>query len=140
MSGPMSWRDLFGEVAGDFERKCKLALMIDDDVINELIKRVQGTLSGYNLDRPSPAKIAGHLSFWIRKLKPISFDPRCDRKYLAVNEMVGILLGLAICRRFGKGNFALPPARVRSDWVRSLRFHSHSPHSTALMFEMMFRG
>ncbi len=48
-------------------------LILDLGALKDVQYRVEKTLKGYGLERgPNPFKAAGHLVFWIRRLKPIS--------------------------------------------------------------------
>ena len=123
------------------EHSLNLSLTIDRDIVREIAAEAEKTLAGLQMtSSPNVAKIAGHVAFWIRKLKPIAHAADSPHRFLAVNELVGILVGMGICRSYfddtRKETVELPK-RVMNDWIASLRHHSHSPHSCALMFELL---
>ncbi len=63
-----------------------------------------------------------------------------SNKFLAINELVGLLVGLSISRRYfddhSKEKFTIP-SRILTDWTSSFRVNSHSPHSSAIAFELL---
>ena len=135
------WKNVLFEIAGELEPRFMLKLNIDSDVVEEMEHHLRRTLSHLSLGtRPNVAKIAGHVSFWIRKLKPISFSEDSPNKLLVINELVAVLVGGGICARYfddtSKSSFVLSK-RLLYDWSSSLRFNSHSPHSCAITFEML---
>ncbi|MBF0626272.1 MAG: hypothetical protein HQL82_15895 [Magnetococcales bacterium] len=138
MFSELNWRAVFQEHVEACERAFNMSLIVDLDIVNELESMVGRTILGYGLAKPNAAKLAGHVSFWIRKLKPISFAADSRHKYLAINELVGLWVGLSLCKRFGGQGFKMPSERIRVDWISSMRAHSHSPHGSALSFEMLF--
>ncbi|MBF8272939.1 MAG: hypothetical protein HW380_2044 [Magnetococcales bacterium] len=135
--GELVWRTIFDEVVGDIERKFGLCLIVDQDVVDELTAKTQTTLASYGLHLPNEAKIAGHLSFWIRRLKPISHCEKSERKWLAINEAVGLYVGISLCEKFSEKKFRKPSRRIMLDWITSMRVNSHSPQGTALAFEVL---
>lgn len=141
--GNVDWRAILATVAEDCEQTFDLSLLIDEDIIKEVEAFSDQSLDRYGLRRPNVPKIAGMITFWFRKLKPISFSSDTEAKFLAINELVALLLGLSICfeymddqRSLGFCPSNLSP-RIFHDWVNSLRVHSHSPHSTTLIFEIL---
>lgn len=123
---------------------CPDTLTLDRDIVREIAERAKETVGSYNKDSPNVPKIAGHIAFWIRKLKPVGFEPRASEKFLAVNELVSLYVALAFCDQYHERRsqhhraviYRIPP-RVVVDWATTMRFHSHSPHSTALLFEIL---
>ena len=123
---------------------CPDTLLLDRDIVREIAERAKETVGSYNKDRPNIPKIAGHIAFWIRKLKPVSFSPDTTEKFLAANELVSLYVALAFCDQYHRRRsehhraiiYRLSP-RVILDWATTMRFHSHSPHSTAMIFEIL---
>ncbi len=137
----VDWNAVFVRVVGEVESHYGLKLFIDATTIREVGERAGLSLESLNMDSvPNVAKVAGHVAFWIRKLKPVSFAPDSPNHLTVVNELVSLLVGVAICRTYfddrSKGSFDIPP-RILFDWVGSMRFNSHSPQSTAISFELM---
>nr|CRH06591.1 Protein of unknown function [Candidatus Magnetococcus massalia] len=138
MMSHLDWRAILSEIANSLGEKYDLHLDIDVQVVEEIEAHVGRTMTEYGLN-PNIAKLAGHATFWIRKLKPISHRDTSPSRNLAINEEVSVIVGLALCRRFGPRSFSIEP-KVLYDWVVSLRAHSHSPHGSTLVFEMLTRG
>ena len=134
------WIDIVEEVCEDAERRFGLQLRIDEAVVEEMAIAAKNGLRGYGADQPNPAKVAGHVSFWIRRLKPVSHREDTVARLYVVNEWIALKVGLAICEEYfenqRKPSFDLPP-RVLTDWVISLHVNSHSPHSLAFAFEIL---
>jgi len=134
-------QEVLSDAATLCERVYGLSLTIDRDVLREISEQAEGTLFQLNMSTlPNVAKVAGHVAFWIRKLKPIAHAPDSTHKMLTINEIVGILVGVGICQKYfddqTRKGFRLPK-RIMLDWVMSLRTHSHSPHSCAITFEFL---
>lgn len=137
----INWVGVMNEAAALCEHTYGVALEIDLDVIREISLKANETLSALNMNTlPNVAKVAGHVAFWIRKLKPISHARNSTNKLLTINEVTGILVGVGICNRYfddrSRKHFRLPD-RIMKDWASSLRNHSHSPHSCAIAFEFL---
>lgn len=103
--------------------------------------KANDTLSALNMSTmPNVAKVAGHVVFWIRKLKPVSHSAGSVNKLLTINEVIGILVGVSICQHYfddhSKAQIRFSD-RIMKDWASSLRNHSHSPHSCAISFEFL---
>ena len=134
------WRDIFDEIVNWTEEKFELCLIVDKEILKEIEVRAEETLRGYQLSRPNLAKIGSSLTFWIRKLKPISFAENSKARLFVINELVALLLGLSICMRYHddytKEDFSIP-IRIFHDWVTSLRYNSHSPYGTSISFELL---
>ncbi len=142
----VEWREILTWLLAHFERKYDCTLHVDGDVLDEVRKHTVLSLGEYGLARPNIAKIAGVFSFWFRKLKPLSYSSNSSARYTAVNEYVGLVVGLALCEKYkadlgnSKFRIAAIPQRLLSDWVNSLRFHSHSPNSATMSFELITTG
>lgn len=129
------------DAASLVERVCDLKLEIDADILKEISEQADGTLDQLNMNTmPNVAKVAGHVTFWIRKLKPVTHAKNSKNKLLTINEVIGILVGVGICQTYfddkSKTGFSFPN-RIMKDWAMSLRSHSHSPHSCAIAFEFL---
>ena len=54
------------------EAAYKVKLSLDSDIVAEISSHLRRTMDAIPMDTdPNVAKIAGHVTFWIRKLKPI---------------------------------------------------------------------
>jgi len=138
VSDSLSWRIILAELADRLAGRYNLHLEIDLQILEEIQSQMDRTLTEYGQNH-NIAKIAGHSSFWIRKLKPVLHKNTSPIKNLSINEELSVFVGLALCRRFGPRRFKIDPC-VLYDWVVSLRTHAHSPHSSTLMFELLTRG
>ena len=137
----INWITIFEELTNKLEVRYDLDLMVDVVVLEEVGAMAKSTLDSLNMDStPNVAKTAGHVSFWIRKLKPISHAEKSNSHFTAINELAGLLVGLAICTRYFddtvKENITMNN-RILFDWVNSMRLNSHSPSSTSISFEML---
>lgn len=140
----IQWEPIFERLCRRLERRWECTFAIDREILIEVADKTQATLAGLNdTSVPNVAKVAGHVSFWIRKLKPISYAAQSPAtgKFLAINEYVGLMVGLGICHEYlddsRKAFFQDPPSRILRDWVVSFRVNSHSPHSTQIAFELL---
>lgn len=131
----LKWRIILKEIASTLEERFQVDLMIDNYVLAEIEQMVRSSLKSYHLNDPNVPKVAGHISFWIRKLKPLSHAPGSQGVYTAINELASLMVGVSLCRRFGADS-VIPP-RILKDWATSLRLNSHSPHGTAIAFELI---
>ncbi len=142
----VNWEVIIQEMADFCEQKFDTKLLIDRTILAEVEAMVEDTLRGFQISTPNIAKVASSLAFWIRKLKPISYDyaQGAQNHFLAINELVGLLVGLSICVRYYDDDSApesLPiPTRILTDWVHSYRVNSHSPHSSVIAFELFNRN
>ena len=137
----VNWVSVLGEAAALCERVYGVSLDIDRDIVREISIKANDTLAALNMNTmPNVAKVAGHVAFWVRKLKPVSHSANSKNKLLTINEVIGILVGVGICSRYfddhSKPLIRLPD-RIMKDWASSLRNHSHSPHSCAISFEFL---
>ncbi len=142
----VSWREILTWLLIWFERGNDCELIVDREILNEVQKHTRMSLGNYGLPRPNIAKIAGVFSFWFRKLKPLHYSLDSNTRYTAVNEYLGLMVGLALCEKYkadlGNSEFKIAaiPKRLVLDWVNSLRVHSHSPNSTTMSFELITTG
>jgi hypothetical protein len=133
------WSQVLFDATTLCERSNDVKLCIDRDIVKEISEKANASLAALNMQTiPNVAKVAGHVAFWIRKLKPIYHAADTPNKLLTCNEVIGILVGIGICQRYfddhSKQGIHLS-SRVAKDWAASLRTHSHSPHSCAIAFE-----
>ncbi len=67
------WQAVLSDAATLCERAYGVSLTIDRDILREISEQAEGTLLQLNMSTlPNMAKVAGHVAFWIRKLKPIA--------------------------------------------------------------------
>ncbi|RJF81880.1 hypothetical protein D3877_17435 [Azospirillum cavernae] len=140
MIGNIKWEELVCAVCQTIEERFDVLLDIDGEALDELDEIAKRTIGSYELAHPNPAKVAGHVVFWFRRLRPVTHRPESQNKLLVANETAALYLGLSICDLYrGEGSketFHLP-ARVMKDWIASLRYNSHSPHAIAIAFEIL---
>ena len=147
MSLNVKWMDLLYEVAEEDERLfaargVQFTVCIQRPVAEEVGQRIERSITLDGIERGNAAKIAGVTAFWIRKLKPLYIEPSAEtpKTYAFINELVSLQVGVAICNRYfsdaGLRGVRLN-RRVLKDWLTSFRYHSHSPSSSIISFEMM---
>lgn len=141
LTANVDWEKVLYATASHLEKKQNIKVDIDPHVVFDVGNMVNKSLDDIGLDNPNVAKIAGQLAFWIRKLKPLRLSPDSPNKLLTVNEHVALLVGLALCNKYRDDNskekpLRLPP-RIFRDWLQSFRYHSHSPHSSMISFELL---
>lgn len=139
----VNWREILMEIAGNISTEFDLNILVEDFVVQEISDRIDNSLNHIEFDNPNVAKIAGIVAFWVRKLKPFHYDfdeMANSGKLHPLNELVAVQTGLAICSLYkddySLDNIRLSP-RVLKDWLHSLRYHSHSPYSSILAFELL---
>lgn len=141
MIANIDWSSILHRVVEHLEASLNVSLVIDDDIVREIQTQADETVKSFKKERPNVAKVAGSVAFWIRKLKPISHHEDCTRKYLAINELAGLYVGIAICGRYFDNairiDFNKINPRVVSDWAISLRRNAHSPHGLVMAFEIL---
>lgn len=137
MISDIVWRVIFDEMTRYFEKRFDIILDIGGEILDEIETMMSQSLMICRLDDPNVAKVSGHIAFWIRKLKPINHARGSINKYLTINELVGLFVGLALCARFSESPVVKPTPRILHDWEVSLRYNSHSPQSTAMIFEII---
>jgi hypothetical protein len=140
MIGNIDWVALVDPICQLIESTYDVKLKIDSDSLKELDAVATKTIGTYDIRHPNPAKVAGHVVFWFRRVKPLSYADDTPAKCFAVNEMAALWLGLAICDQHhgDESRIAMSlPARVAKDWISSLRYNSHSPHALATAFEVL---
>lgn len=126
------------------EKSCTCTVIVDMYTLAECLEKTGESLGrdfpssqapgGYDL---SPYKLAGILCFWIRKLKPFRVADRVLRNG-NVNEALGFLTGLSLV--LGQNpklrSPEIPPSFIH-DIIKSFRYNSHSPNSSAFIFESL---
>ena len=143
MISNIDWRDVLSNIAVDISAEFDLNIMVEEFILKEIDDCINDSLDSMNMKNPNVAKIAGVVAFWVRKLKPFSYtqdEGAKGNKFHALNELIGIQAGLAICNfykdDYSRTEFHLSN-RLLQDWLHSLRFHSHSPHSSLFAFELL---
>ncbi|MDR1684966.1 MAG: hypothetical protein LBR82_00735 [Desulfovibrio sp.] len=143
MQNNVDWKKLLIEVAGSVSDGMNISICVENFILDEISERIEASLTNLHIERPNVAKIAGIVAFWVRKLKPFFYDPvetATGGKLTTLNEMIAVQSGLTICKTYkddwSKENFHLSD-RLLFDWLHSLRFHSHSPHSSLFAFELL---
>ena len=136
----INWLEILEKAVSTVEKNLEVKLIIEHLVVEEIKKYILATSN--NLEtRPNVAKSAGLVAFWIRKLKPVSHHPDSEKTNTLVNEVIAIHTGLGICKNyFDDGTKDKPwkyDGRVVTDWANSLRYNSHSPHSSMILFEFI---
>jgi hypothetical protein len=144
MLNRINWLSILVSIVQYNEKKLDTSLTIDKEIVQEIQIMAQKSLDSFNQDEPNIAKVASAVSFWIRKLKPIGYDNiNIKNKVLHINELIGLMVGLSVCAGYIK-NFKYSKvklsSRVFNDWVSSLRINSHSPHSSAIAFELLINN
>lgn len=139
--GNIDWFAILHAEAARIEKEAAVKIDISKAVCQEVGRLIADHLAATGLERPNVAKIAGQVAFWIRKLKPLSLSPDTPNYLLTLNELAGLRIGLAICNTYkddqSKAREILLPSRIFRDWVNSFRYHSHSPHSSMISFELL---
>lgn len=143
MVNNVDWETVLTNIAVDVSIEFCLDILVENYILQEVEDRISSSLAVMNIERPNVAKIAGVVAFWVRKLKPFCYAPdqaARSNKLSPLNELIGVQAGLAICRLY-KDDFSCEefhlPKRLLTDWLHSLRFHSHSPHSALFSFELL---
>lgn len=139
--GNIDWFAILQEEAATIEKQTAVKIDISKPICQEVGRLIGDNLAAIGLQQPNVAKIAGQVAFWVRKLKPLSLSHDSPNFLLTLNELAGLRIGLAICNTYKDDQsktetLALPP-RIFRDWVNSLRYHSHSPHSSMISFELL---
>ncbi|GHV56474.1 hypothetical protein FACS189460_1310 [Deltaproteobacteria bacterium] len=147
MSINVKWLDLLYKIAEDDEKLfagkgIAISICIQKTIAEEVGRQIERSIDRDGMEHGNAAKIAGVTAFWIRKLKPLYVEPSGNppRSYNLVNELVSLQVGVAICNEYfsdaGCRKIKVN-RRVLKDWLNSFRYHSHSPHSSMISFEML---
>jgi len=146
----------------DAEQQVSCSILHDRQISQEaLIHAGRGFGSIPGIDNPNHFKIAGHLAFWIRKLKPFrifrisTFAAHLEKRGLShqfpksvleqenpdhpnalfVNEMIAVNVAFGfIC---ATGTLLRPKPELVQDLIVSLRYNSFSPHAVRIILEGM---
>lgn len=137
----IDWFEILQKEATTLERELSIRIDIDERISLEVGRLINDHLQAIGLAHPNVAKVAGQVAFWIRKLKPLQLSKDSPNSLLTLNEMAALRIGLFICNTFKDDSskdkkIALPP-RIFRDWINSFRYHSHSPHSSMISFELL---
>jgi len=140
-------KDIFEKPAEQFERLYACGVTANEYILCECFQKIGESERrdfpartmpvGYNI---SPFKMAGILCFWVRKLKPFSVadDEEANR---FVNEAIAFFTGVYFIYGYGKDTGKVAPPKIQRsyihDLIKSLRYNSHSPNSTAFIFESL---
>lgn len=142
-SNNVNWHEILMHTAMNIADEFNLNILAEEYVLREISDRIASSLEHIEFKNPNVAKIAGIVTFWIRKLKPFYYDFDDLAKYdklHPLNELIAVETGLAICSHY-KDDYSLESfhlsKRVLKDWLHSLRYHSHSPYSSILVFELL---
>ena len=146
------------------ERDWKCLVLKDSIVADEVVKVAEDDLNRIKgVPSPNAFKIAGHYTFWIRKLKPFRiFDlddmqamlmamgysyklnadklndnilSAADPRRLIVNELIAVKVGIAIIEE--DGHVLRWNPELINDLIESLRYHSHSASAIRMFYEGM---
>jgi len=137
----VDWQAILMAEAANAERDYHILINVDETVILEAKRIIGDSIDSIGLIHPNVAKIAGLVAFWLRKLKPLSISRDSPNYLLTLNEVVALRVGLAICNAYkddtSKAQGIRLPPRILSDWVKNFRYHSHSPSSSIVTFELL---
>ena len=132
---------LFEKIIPEIESKYSRTIIVDQAILGESISKINGYLK--DLKEPSEYKISGSITFWIRKLKPFTFElsEKDSNPCLFLIEVIAVLYGYTYIRASKKQrnekllNFS---ASYLSDFSTQLRYSSFSPSSIALLYEAIY--
>ena len=138
--------DVFSRPAAIYEShyKCKVIgrTYIIDDCLMQIFKSERRDFPAQKDYRISKYKEAGILCFWVRKLKPFSV-PTNEEANRYVNETIALYSGIYLvmgCNKMDGSESKLNlDGNFIHDLIVSLRYNSFSPHSTAYLFESLFK-
>ena len=87
---------LFPKIIENIENIYDIKLKVDHYILIEVFQRVEKLLKSYNLEDPNEAKKASAAAFWIRKLKPVSYENEVPlENYMPyINEISGLLFSI----------------------------------------------
>ena len=117
--GNIDWFAILRKEAATIEEQTRVKIDISKPICQEVGRLIGDNLTAIGLQQPNVAKIAGQVAFWVRKLKPLSLSRDTPNFLLTLNELAGLRIG------------------IFRDWVNSFRYHSHSPHSSMISFELL---
>lgn len=147
-----------------FEKLYGWTILVDSKVLEECGDKALETLGKLSgIPKPNALKMAGHLAFWIRKLKPFSLYNRDEQidllaslgvaspasllppgpsptgfSALMVNELIAISVACGFVETYHSPKVSLTAsAPFINDLAVGLRYHSYSPSSLAILLEAM---
>lgn len=134
---------------------CSKQILLDvvKNTIEDLL-RYRKEFNGYqNIDGPDHFKQAAHLAFWIRRLRPFSYevditDPQNEIEHqkkfvLMVNEYYALQVAEYICD-FGRTHFksekfnSTKPMFLNEDFVFAFRYKHVSPHAMLMILRSVY--
>ena len=132
------WEHIIFVTASELEKKRGLKLDFDDAIIRDVVECAADSLAGYGLAQPNAAKIAGHMCYWLCRLRPVRCLPKGDFNRL-VNEELALKACLGMCASYvtPKGTKISVDHEIMVDWVASLRNDIDSPNALAISFELL---
>jgi len=146
-SSKQNWLSDIAEMAIQKSDTIGISISVDKvvlaDVIErwcEEIKKVEAAMGNDML--VSPFRVAGFLTFWLRKLKPFKIDEYKKghpKKQLFVNEILSIVLGISIVYGALKDKKGIT-ADAFERFLTSLRYNAMSPYAIALIYEYLYQG
>lgn len=121
--------------------KKQIDIIIDKALFFECVEKIQFYLETIS-DEPSEYKIAGALTFWIRKLKPLSFELSNNQNNpdIYLNEKIAVIYGynyIKAVKLQKNSKFIKLSPKFFNDLAVQLRYSSFSPSSIAFLFEAM---
>ena len=133
------WENLICLVSLQIQKCRGLLLEVDPAIVRDVIACAVDSLAGYVLKEPNAAKIAGHMCYWICRLRPVRNLP--GRKfYRLINEDVALQACLGVCDNYiarKQGRTISVDHPILLDWVTSLRSDIDSPNALAISFELL---
>ncbi|OQY01535.1 MAG: hypothetical protein B6I26_04195 [Desulfobacteraceae bacterium 4572_130] len=113
-----------------------LSFFIRIEIFEESVLKAEQYLKVFK--NPNLSKVAGYYSFWIRKLKPFYVRAKRNNNYITdLNEIFAILFGLVLISQGVKRSIPKLSKKFLNDLVYSLRYHTFSPQSVTLIFELI---
>lgn len=130
-------------ITDNLAQKFKNNIVYDLTILKECDIKIQQYLQ--TLDQPSEYKVAGSIMFWIRKLKPFSFQQgksNWTNPCLHLNEIVAVIYSYLILhslkKEMGKKTKKLH-TRFINDLATQLRYSSFSPSSLEMLIASQYQ-
>ncbi len=147
-------KDLLGVIERPverFEKLFKVSVIVDLALLDEcFIKEDETVTKAFPpVTDVNEFKQAGTICFWVRKLKPFRLERTEENTvhpiHLYVNELLAFLIayqlifGVYSLKGEGTRGFHKPhiSKRYLSDFVKTMRYNSYSPHSLVQIFESL---
>lgn len=140
-------RHIDGFVDNFFQDKdvlIRVDLSIAMDVLEQYFKDMDKLDQYQDISNPNVFKKMGHLSFWIRKLKPLSIVGKVDPNFSSrnINEAFAIQLAFLYCDHAPENPKVSKTPSISKEFSQDLfyylRFKSVSPHSVTMLLNSMF--